>query len=73
MAPVGVLDAVAVVMVLPGLRQTVRPLVRIPDRVAARGVRHGLPHPGHGEQAKRHKESTSCHIGRAIICSHRRY
>lgn len=69
-APVAILDAVAVVMVLPGQPQTVGPLVRILDRVARPGVCHGLPHPDYGDHTKRHKETTSRHIGEILAAGH---
>ena len=44
------------------MRQTVRPLIRILDRVALRGARHGLPHPDSYDRAERHEEVASCYV-----------
>lgn len=55
-ALVTVLDAVTVPVVLLDLRQAVRSLVRILDRVALRGARHGIPHPGRDDHAERREE-----------------
>lgn len=67
---ISILDAITVTMILPGQTQTVRPFVRILDRVARRGVRHGLPHPEHADHAKWYEETTSRYIGNRP-CIHR--